>query len=285
MKFSTLALVSCLTALATALPVKRALVPGKHFDRVMIIIFENQDYDTAHGDPYYGTLAEKHNGVVLSNYMSLTHPSQPNYIGLISGSLEGVFSDLQVNINRNSIVDLLEAKGISWKAYQEAYAGGCDKKMRIGTYARKHNPFMSIVNIQENPDRCAKIVNSEQLDKDIANDEVPQFVFFTPDMNNDSHDTDMAYASKWFEGFLEPRIGKTELNKNTMFVATFDENATYTIKNQIMTVLFGPDFKRSSTQAEDNTPYNHYSLLRTIEDNWDLGDLGKKDAEATPIQL
>ncbi|KAF7721347.1 hypothetical protein EC973_004847 [Apophysomyces ossiformis] len=225
------------------------------------------------------------NRVVLSNYMALTHPSQPNYIGLITGSLSGVWNDLEVNVNRKSIVDLLEAKGITWKSYQEAYSGGCDTKMRIGTYARKHNPFMSIVNIQQNPDRCAKIVSADQLDTDIANDEVPQFVFYTPDMNDDSHDTNMPYASKWFEGFLEPRIGKTELNKNTMFVATFDENFTYTIKNQIMTVLFGPDFKRSSNKAEDDTPYNHYSLLRTIEDNWDLGNLGQKDVDATPIQL
>lgn len=52
-----------------------------------------------------------------------------------------------------------------------------------------------------------------------------------------------------------------------MFVSTWDEARNYLIPNQIQTVLFGPDFKRSSTSSSDNTKYNLYSLLRTIEDN------------------
>lgn len=55
--------------------------------------------------------------------------------------------------------------------------------MRIGNYARKHNPFISFTNVQKNPEWCAKIVNSDQLDIDIDNDQVPQFVFFTPDVS------------------------------------------------------------------------------------------------------
>jgi hypothetical protein len=29
-------------------------------------------------------------------------------------------------------------------------------------------------------------------------------------------------------------------------------------------------------------PYNHYSLLRSIEDNWSLGSLRRNDATARP---
>ncbi len=31
--------------------------------------------------------------------------------------------------------------------------------------------------------------------------------------------------------------------------------------------------------------YNHYSLLRMVEDNWSLGNLGRNDANAVPINL
>lgn len=55
-----------------------------------------------------------------------------------------------------------------------------------------------------------------------------------------------------------------------MFVSTWDEAKNYLIPNKIQTVLFGPDFKRSSNSTNDNTEYNHYSLLRTIEDNVSL---------------
>ncbi|KAI8079978.1 phosphoesterase family-domain-containing protein [Halteromyces radiatus] len=243
------------------------IVKGNHFDRVVIFIFENENYAAVHSDPYFGSLAAKHNGVELSNFFALTHPSQPNYIGLISGSTSGVFMDFESNINRNSIVDLLEAKGITWKSYQQAYTGNCDTSMRIGTYARKHNPFMSMVNIHNNATRCANIVNADQLDVDIKNNQVPQFAFYTPDMNNCGHDTSLQYASNWFKGFLEPRITNTNFTENTMFVSTWDEAKDYLIPNQIQTVLFGPSFKRSSTAATDATKYDHYSLLRTIEDN------------------
>ena len=102
---------------------------------------------------------------------------------MISGSTKGTKEDDESNIDRKNIVDLLEAKGISWKTYQEDYPGNCNKKMDIDKYARKHNPFMSFKNISTNKKRCAKIVNSKQLDKDIASNKVPQFVFYTPDVS------------------------------------------------------------------------------------------------------
>jgi hypothetical protein len=42
---------------------------------------------------------------------------------MISGSTKGTNEDDESNINRKTIVDLLEAKGISWKTYQEDYPG------------------------------------------------------------------------------------------------------------------------------------------------------------------
>ena len=38
----------------------------------------------------------------------------------------------------------------------------------------KHNPFISFPSITNNATRCAKIVNADQLDTDIANNAVPQ---------------------------------------------------------------------------------------------------------------
>jgi hypothetical protein len=33
--------------------------------------------------------------------------------------------------------------------------------------------------------------------------------------------------------------------------------------------------------STDNNPYTHYSLLRTVEENFGLGNLGRGDANAT----
>ncbi|KAL7320768.1 hypothetical protein PS15m_000627 [Mucor circinelloides] len=259
---------------------------GKYFDRVVIIVMENQDYDVAYKDKFLQGLNKEYgNGILLTNYLATTHPSQPNYIAMISGSTKGTKEDDESNIDRKNIVDLLEAKGISWKTYQEDYPGNCNKKMDIDKYARKHNPFMSFKNISGNKKRCAKIVNSKQLDKDIASNKVPQFVFYTPDIDNDAHDTNMKFGSNWLKNFLSKRIKQKAFNENTMFVLTFDEDDGASDNNKVLTVLFGPDFHPKSKSNKDKTKYTHYSLLKTIEDNWGLGDLGQNDKKANVIKL
>ena len=49
-----------------------------------------------------------------------------------------------------------------------AVTGVCNPASKIGSYYRKHNPLVSFNNVRNNPARCAKIVNSAQLDKDLA---------------------------------------------------------------------------------------------------------------------
>ncbi|KAL0089393.1 phosphoesterase [Phycomyces blakesleeanus] len=242
------------------------IVPGKDYDRIVIVLFENQNYADVSKDPYFSTLAAKHKGVTLTNYKAITHPSQPNYIGMISGSTKGTTLDLNSDIDRDSVVDLLETKGVSWKSYQEGYPGNCDASAVSGTYHRKHNPFISINNIRNNTTRCAKIVPGTQLDIDIANNDVPQFVFYTPDINNDGHDTTLEYSSNWIKGWLEPRFEKPAFNTNTLFVLTWDEQKTYvSLENHVYTVLLGSAVKRAS--LTDGAPYSHYSVLRSVEDN------------------
>src|SRR5579871_3446076 len=108
------------TAAATALTSSpTSNVPGKAFNRFVVIWLENTDYLKAAGDPNLSYLASK--GITLSNYHSVTHPSQPNYMASVGGDYFGLASDDFVALpsNISSIVDLLEDKGISWGEYQE----------------------------------------------------------------------------------------------------------------------------------------------------------------------
>lgn len=60
-------------------------------------------------------------GITLTNYHGLTHPSQPNYVGAVGGNTHWVLLDTYYRIHsrEKTIVDLLEAKGVSWGEYQE----------------------------------------------------------------------------------------------------------------------------------------------------------------------
>ncbi|RUP31338.1 phosphoesterase [Jimgerdemannia flammicorona] len=260
------------------------IIKGKNFDRFVVIVLENTDYDDALKQPYLGSLGNRDNAVLLTEYSAVTHPSQPNYIAMIKGNTHGVFFDFDSTLSDRTIVDLLEDKHISWKSYAENYSGGCklDSKQDHGLYARKHVPFVSFTTITSNPARCANIVPATQLDDDIANNAVPQFVFYTPNMKDDGHDTNTDTAAKWLESFLEPRLKQSAFYDNTLILITFDEQENYiSLHNHVYAALIGGAVKRSV--RTDSNPYSHYSILKTVEENWDLGSLGQNDVDATPF--
>jgi hypothetical protein len=59
-------------------PARRA---GKHFDRVLIIVLENQNYTSTMKDKFLMDLAAQ--GCSFSNFRNLYHPSYPNYLACI----------------------------------------------------------------------------------------------------------------------------------------------------------------------------------------------------------
>ena len=248
------------------------------FKKVMIVIFENMDYNTVINEPFFGGLSKS--GVNLAQFFAETHPSQPNYIALTSGSMQGVKNDSNVDLNIKSIADLLEAAGKTWKVYVESWPGRCYTGARSGTYARKHNPFISYLNIQKDPERCDQhIVASSQLPADISARALPDYSFYVPDLNNDGHDTNASYADRWFSGAFGPLLKDPKFAKDLLLVATFDESSQIGGQH-IYTVLWGDSLVPGTVSQ---TKYNHYSILRTIEDAFGLGTLGLEDSRATPI--
>ncbi len=252
------------------------------FQRIFIIVFENQSHATVVAEPYYAALAGR--GRLLTNYAALAHPSQPNYVGLVVG-LPVVSSDATVNLPQTNLVDLFSARGVSWKTYQENYPGGCSAVSRAsgGLYVRRHNPFISLNNVRTNPARCANIVNASQLEADIAGGALPQYSFYVPNLNNDGHDTSLAYAAAWLRGFLEPKLLDPNFAGGTLVVLTFDEAAgPGNSGNKVYTLLLGPMIPPGTT---DDTAYTHYSLLRLVEDAFALGTLNRNDASAQAIMM
>jgi phosphoesterase family protein len=249
---------------------------GKYFDRAIFVVFENTNYAQALKQPFFGKLAKQ--GALFSNFMAITHPSQGNYIALTSGSLNGVHGDDIVDLDVKNIVDLLEARGITWRVYAENYPGNCFTGKSSQDYERKHNPFISYVNIQRDPQRCANIVNASQFDKDASNGNLPEYVFYVPNIKNDGHDTSVTYADNWYSANFLRYISDPGFLENTVLVTTFDESGTSS-RNQIYTSVVGTGVN----PGVYSQGLNLFSLLKMVEDNWNLGDLGKQDATAVAV--
>ena len=97
-------------------------------------------------------------------------------------------------------------------------------------------------------------------------------------MNNDGHDTGVAYADKWYSGKFSKFVSDKRIMQDTILISTFDESGLSS-RNQIYTSIVGGRIKPGTY----SNAVNIYSLLQLIETNWNLGDLGKEDATATPL--
>lgn len=267
-----------LLAVSVAAARQRPAASGRSFEKVMIVVLENTDFRDAVRQPFLGRLARE--GALLANFHAVAHPSQPNYIALAAGTTRGVRSNSPVTLDYRHIGDLLEAKGMTWKTYAEDYPGNCFLGKEAGDYARKHVPFVSFRNVQANAQRCrSRVVNANQLATDVRQGALPHYSMYVPNQRNDGHDTDVAYADRWLSRTFGPLLQNPQFSQGLLLVVTFDE-ADNEGTNHIYTSLWGPGVRAGS---RSDARYDHYSLLRTIEEQLGLGTLGQNDDRATPI--
>ncbi|KAJ2894003.1 phosphoesterase [Zalerion maritima] len=265
-------------------------VPGLSFDRIITIWLESQDYVKVANDPDFVEL--KKQGVSLTNFYALTHPSQPNYIAAIGGDYFGLDHDDGVTIpyNVSTFVDLLDWSGVSWSGYFEGipspgYMGGAS--IGAGTdkwdYVKKHNPFASYDSITHNGTRLLNLLSFDDFHRAFAADpqSIPQIVFVSPNMLNGGQNTTLQYATKWSTDFLKPLLADDAWKgQRTLIMLTYDESEDHKKPNSIATLLLGAAIPRDRKGTEDPTYYTHYSFLSTIEYNWALPCLGRYDVGA-----
>src|SRR5712664_217634 len=157
----------------------------KNFQHVFVIMMENTGYKALIGNPnapWINQAATSHG--LATNYTGVSHPSQPNYVAATSGALNGVFNDNDITINVPNIVDQIEGSGRTWKAYMQSMslcATKLDHACGNQLYERKHNPFVSYLDVQSSASRMANIVDFSQLDSDLASGEVANYVWISPD--------------------------------------------------------------------------------------------------------
>ncbi|KKA25988.1 hypothetical protein TD95_002168 [Thielaviopsis punctulata] len=274
-------------------------VKGKVFDRYVSIWFENTDFDKADADPNFQFFASK--GITLTGFRAVTHPSQPNYVSVVSGDYFGMEDDDVYRIPKNisTVIDLLEDKGVSWGFYEEdmPFSGFTGESwMNQVTFAqdymRKHNPGVSFDSNVQYEDRLAQIKNLSMIypeeslfHQDLAANKLPQWLFVTPNMTSDAHNSDITTAGKWLKSFLAPLLDDPHFMNNTLVTITFDENETYEEQNTILTIVLGDAVPESLHGTKDDSYYNHYSEIATVEANWDLHTLGRWDVGANVFEF
>jgi len=260
------------TALAcTAGPVGAKDIPKP--DHVIIVMEENHSYSEIIGNsqaPYINSLAGS--GALFTNSFAISHPSQPNYLDLFSGSNQGVTDDTcpQTFTNVANEESELLAAGLSFKGYSEGLPKKGSLVCTSGEYARKHVPWTNFTN---DPSKLSLPYTSFPTDYT----KLPTVSWVIPDLLDDMHDGTIAEGDTWLNDNLSAYATWAQTH-NSLLIVTWDEDDG-SEGNRIPTIFVGQMVK----PGQYGEKIDHYNVLRTIEAMYGLKPVGNS-ATAKPIK-
>ena len=229
-----------------AAEIPAATVP--QFDNVYLVMMENTNYadvvmmaDTPDQKPtinpampYFASLANS--GVLLTDSWGTYHPSDQNYVAMVAGNTYryGPVYFPDYNLTVTHLGDLLEAKGLTWKAYAQNANGTCDLTDH-GHFYPDDEPFVQFWDVIGNSTRCNNNIRPmTDLAIDAANNALPNFAWIAADDYYDGEaawfaDYNMTFSLEVQDGFLkmalEPLLNSsTWMNTRSLLVIVWDES-------------------------------------------------------------
>jgi hypothetical protein len=179
-------------------------------------------------------------------------------------------------------------------------------------YAARHDPFVYFHSIIDSPACAQNVVGLDRLASDLrATSTTPNLTYITPNLCNDGHDAQCAdgrtgglvAADAWLASWIPKILASPAYRHDGMLVVTFDEaefGSTSADSSSCCGEGPGPNsplpgitgmgggrvgaviVSRWTKPGRVNaTAYNHYGLLRSIEDLFGLGHLGYAGAPGT----
>jgi acid phosphatase len=232
-------------------------------DHIVIVIEENKSFAQIIGSreaPYINELAKR--GALFTQSYGVTHPSQPNYLALFSGTTRGITSNTcPLDLSGENLASSLLAKGLSFMSYSESMPEPGYEGCIYGAYMRKHNPVANWEGLAaHNQPFSAFPTDYSQL---------PTVAFVMPDQRNDMHDGSIAQGDVWLKKSIEA-YAQWAMTHNSLLIVTWDEDDGSS-NNRIATILAGAMVKAGQYPQR----IDHYKLLRTIEEMYGLTYLGE----------
>ena len=179
------------------------------------------------------------------------------------------------------------------------------QKAKVGDqYAARHNPFVYFKSLTGTKSCTRHDVDLRHLPTDLQRvSTTPNLSYITPNLCNDGHDSPcvdgrpggLVSANRWLKRWVPKILGSPAYKKNGLLVVTFDEAETDSPSgadaccgegpgpNAALPGIYGKGGGRTGAVLVspfitpgtwNNTGYNHYSLLRSIENTFDLAPLG-----------
>ena len=194
---------------------------------VMTIMMENTDASQFAGSPAMPYLNElAHQYADFTQAYGWHYPSLPNYLELLSGSHEGVNGDCDITdkgcsgFTNPTLVDQMEAAGITWHAYYQGLDSGCDQGDGSGYYPYWHNPFRYFADFAT---QCSHISNFNAFLSDLAGPHAADYNWVVPDLVNSGGDNGtMASGDNWLSTEVPQIMNTPWYRQGGQIVILFD---------------------------------------------------------------
>ena len=208
-----------------------------------------------------------------TDYVSLGHPSLPNYLEATSGTPYNSSpwtSDCQASSAscRTASDNIFNQVGpTGWKGYAQSMPTACAQGSS-GTYLPRHNPAVYYTDLGAS---CAAndlnigTPTGGALHSDIVNGTLPVFGSVTPDVNNDQHNGSEAQADAYLASWIPQIVAGPDYQSGRLaIVVVYDEGAGSGTNTQstVAAIVMSPFISPGTTSA---TPFTHYSLLAAAE--------------------
>ena len=255
-----------------------ALLPTP--DHVVVVFFENYSYheimDSTEA-PYIQSIAFGDHSALFTNSNAFGHPSQPNYFEIFSGSNQGITTNDRppASFTTPNLARALIDSGFTFITYSEGLPHTGFDGDASGLYVRKHNPVTNWMGPGEN--QVDSSLNQPFTNFPTNFDELPTVCYVIPDLVNSMHDGSIKTGNDWLKTHLKAYIDYAKKH-NSVFILTFDESSYNSGTNLITTFLIGANVKQGIYPEY----IDHYSILRTIEDMFNLQHAGNA-ANVLPI--
>jgi phospholipase C len=246
--------------------------------------------------PYYWNLADQY--ALYDHFFSSARAgSFLNHVFWVTGGPAGGLDRFPPNGIRNvtTIFDRLQAAGVSWKFYVQNY----EPRLNFRTIRRFPGnrgsqvvwvPLLAMPRYLDNPKLRRRIVPLDQYFDDLHNGTLPAVSYIVPSGPSEHPPSRPESGQAFVRSLINALVASPDWASSAFLLAYDDWGGWYDHVNPPQVDRYGYGFRVPailvspySKRAIVHTPLDFTSILRFIEENWNLKPLGARDARVNSI--
>jgi acid phosphatase len=244
-----------------------------------MITEENHSFEDVVGNsqmPYYNQLAHEYG--LATQFYADQHSSLPALMWFVAGAaIEPNNDTTSCHHTEDNIVRELLKHGYTWQSYQENMPYSGYQGLYGGTdnvYYRRHNPLIDFSDVCPGTGQDKKSAPFAQMISNLADGEIVNYAYITPDADEDAHNGTLQEADEWLQTYVPSILERPEFRPggDGILFVVWDEGTLGTDNRcsstvakgcggRTATLVIGPQVKHG---YQSTVHYHNENVLKTV---------------------